>query len=72
MGGLRQLIRRDLYFLLMCRNDNSHRFFIETSLFGSLHRTISKGATMLDLVMLAIGFAFFALTIGYAVACDHL
>jgi len=27
---------------------------------------------MLDLVMLAIGLGFFALSVGYAVACDRL
>jgi len=27
---------------------------------------------MLDLVMLALGLAFFALSVGYAIACDHL
>jgi len=27
---------------------------------------------MLDLVMLAIGFAFFAISIGYVYACDRL
>jgi hypothetical protein len=27
---------------------------------------------MLDIVMLALGFVFFALTVGYAIACDHL
>jgi len=27
---------------------------------------------MLDLAMLAIGLAFFALSVGYAVACDRL
>jgi hypothetical protein len=27
---------------------------------------------MLDLIMLAIGLAFFALTIGYAYVCDRL
>jgi hypothetical protein len=27
---------------------------------------------MLDLVMLAIGFVFFALSIGYVYACDRL
>jgi hypothetical protein len=31
-----------------------------------------EGVSMLDLLMLAIGFALFALTIGYAVACDRL
>jgi hypothetical protein len=32
-----------------------------------------KGASkMLDLIMLAIGLGFFALTVGYAYACDRL
>jgi hypothetical protein len=34
----------------------------------STHRSIS----MLDIVMLAIGLGFFALTVGYAFACDRL
>jgi len=34
---------------------------------------VSRGASlMLDLVMLAIGFAFFAISIGYVYACDRL
>jgi hypothetical protein len=31
-----------------------------------------RGATMLDIIMLAVGLGFFALSIGYAGACDHL
>ena len=31
-----------------------------------------EGATMLDLIMLAIGLGFFALSIGYTYACDRL
>jgi len=27
---------------------------------------------MFDLVLLALGLGFFAISIGYAVACDHL
>jgi hypothetical protein len=27
---------------------------------------------MLDVVMLAVGFGFFALSVGYAMACDRL
>ena len=27
---------------------------------------------MLDIVLLALGLAFFALSVGYAVACDRL
>jgi SNF family Na+-dependent transporter len=29
-------------------------------------------ATMLDVILLALGLAFFALSIGYAFACDRL
>jgi hypothetical protein len=27
---------------------------------------------MMDIIMLALGFAFFALSVGYTVACDRL
>jgi hypothetical protein len=34
---------------------------------------VSQGASkMFDLIMLAIGLAFFALSIGYVYACDRL
>jgi hypothetical protein len=33
---------------------------------------ISRSLSMLDLLMLAIGFAFFALSIAYVYACDLL
>jgi hypothetical protein len=32
----------------------------------------TRSLSMLDLLMLAIGFAFFALTIAYVYACDLL
>jgi hypothetical protein len=33
----------------------------------------TRGSTeMLDIVMLAIGLGFFALSVGYTMACDHL
>lgn len=35
-------------------------------------RSARKEQPMLDLVMLAIGLGFFALTVGYAVVCDRL
>jgi hypothetical protein len=36
-------------------------------------RRLAQGATkMSDVIMLAIGFAFFALSIGYVYACDRL
>jgi hypothetical protein len=31
-----------------------------------------KGATMLDVILLALGLGFFVLSIGYAYACDRL
>jgi hypothetical protein len=31
-----------------------------------------RGSTMLDIVMLAIAAAFFAVSVGYAYACDRL
>jgi len=39
-----------------------------------LHRIkrISRGATMLDVILLALGLGFFVLSIGYAYACDRL
>jgi hypothetical protein len=33
---------------------------------------VCKEHSMLDLIMLAIGLGFFALSIGYAYACDRL
>lgn len=52
-------------------SENSHRFLMRAGLFSSkLH--IWREFFMLDLLMLGVGFALFALTIGYAVACDRL
>jgi hypothetical protein len=31
-----------------------------------------KGATMLDVILLALGLGFFVVSIGYAYACDRL
>ncbi len=30
------------------------------------------GCRMLDIIMLAIGLGFFALSVGYTIACDRL
>jgi hypothetical protein len=41
----------------------------------AIHATPAKGTTenhMMDAVMLAIGLGFFALSVGYVVACDRL
>jgi hypothetical protein len=35
-------------------------------------RVAGRSPEMLDVVMLAIGFGFFALSVGYAMACDRL
>ena len=56
----------------MCRNDNSHRFFIGRNLFASSLRPFEREPYMLDFIMLALGLGFFALSIGYAYACDRL
>jgi SNF family Na+-dependent transporter len=36
------------------------------------HTTRCKEHSMLDVVMLAIGLGFFALSVGYTIACDRL
>ena len=72
--------RADLYFLLMYLRRDSHRFFIVPNLIAGLHGSfdrrrapyLRKGAIMLDVILLALGLAFFALSIGYAFACDRL
>jgi hypothetical protein len=57
---------------LIIRPSNPHRIFTLSFLFESSLRNIEREQTMLDLVMLAIGIGFFALSIGYAVVCDRL
>jgi hypothetical protein len=32
----------------------------------------ARSTTMLDIIMLAIGLGFFALSVGYTIACDRL
>jgi hypothetical protein len=41
---------------------------------GNAHllHEVGRNTQMLDVVMLAIGLAFFAISIGYAYACDRL
>jgi hypothetical protein len=63
----------DLYVFLMRRNDNPHRFFIGRRLSASsLRDTLEREHCMFDLILLAMGLGFFALSIGYAYACDRL
>jgi hypothetical protein len=35
-------------------------------------RQCARSTAMMDVVMLALGFAFFAVSIGYVYACDRL
>ena len=37
-----------------------------------LARDAFQEASMLDLILLAIGLGFFALSVGYTIACDRL
>ncbi len=39
---------------------------------ASRHPLLRKEFAMLDLLMLALGLGFFALTVGYAYACERL
>jgi hypothetical protein len=38
----------------------------------ALNGALARSIRMLDILMLAIGLVFFALSVGYAVACDRL
>jgi hypothetical protein len=63
----------DLYAALMRRACNSHRFLMARLLFrSSLQNRFEREHIMLDLLVLALGFVLFALTFGYAIACDRL
>jgi hypothetical protein len=39
---------------------------------GPARKFIARSTSMMDFVMLAIGVAFFALSIGYVYVCDRL
>jgi hypothetical protein len=43
-----------------------------TELFSGPVHSPSKEHPMLDLILLAAGLGFFALSIGYTIACDRL
>ena len=36
------------------------------------YRLVTRSIAMMDILMLALGFAFFALAIGYTYACERL
>jgi hypothetical protein len=39
---------------------------------GAARAALRKEHFMLDIIMLAIGLGFFALSVGYTIACDRL
>jgi hypothetical protein len=39
---------------------------------STLQEFYARSTSMMDIVMIAIGFVFFALSIGYVYACDRL
>jgi len=39
---------------------------------STAHRAHDRSTTMLDVILLALGLGLFALSIGYAYACDRL
>jgi hypothetical protein len=38
----------------------------------SLSRSIARSTYMLDVILVAAAFGFFALSVGYTIACDRL
>jgi hypothetical protein len=35
-------------------------------------KSFARSKQMLDVIMVALGFAFFAVSVGYTIACDRL
>jgi hypothetical protein len=50
----------------------SRRRVRQAPLLKVIEPRVSRRLQMLDLIMLAIGLAFFALSLGYTYACDRL
>jgi hypothetical protein len=62
---------RGLYAVLMRPPNNPYRFLIGEGLNRTLLQT-EGGASMLDFVLIGLALGLFALTVGYAIACDQL
>ena len=61
----------DLYRIPITRLTPSSRIYMqEVPIFRLRQR--ARSIAMMDIVMLALGFAFFAVSIGYVYACDRL
>jgi hypothetical protein len=65
------LARQRLYFSFMAQGGISHRLLIRCRIPTWLLAK-NKERSMLDLGLVVFGVAFFALSIGYALACDRL
>ena len=70
-GGISVLpFSPDLYEIPISRLSPPSRIHMPCVSTFQLHR--ARSSEMLDIIMLAIGLAFFALSIGYVYACDRL
>jgi len=52
--------------------DPAHRIGVQAHACLGAQRGAAGSTEMLDIIMLAIGLGFLALSVGYAVACDQL
>ena len=69
-GHLSAQNRRDIFGAWLPRRAVLHEC---VAAFGAAHASlVARSIKMLDLIMLAIGLAFFALSVGYTIACDRL
>jgi hypothetical protein len=70
VGGIKAEAHADLYKIPISRRTPTSRFHMPCiTKFAVL---LARSIAMLDAIVLAIGFAFFALSIGYVYACDRL
>jgi hypothetical protein len=70
VGGIKAGTHADLYKIPISLRTPTSRFHMRcVTKFAVLH---ARSIAMMDAIVLAIGFAFFALSIGYVYACDRL
>jgi hypothetical protein len=68
--GIKAGARADLYKIPISRGAPTSRFHMRC--ITKFTVLLARSIAMLDAIVLAIGFAFFALSIGYVYACDRL
>ena len=64
--------RRPVHLENLCRQWHLIAVRCGAPLWRREHRAPTQERHMLDLIMLAIGLGFFALSVGYAYACERL